>query len=102
MTDWNEMLVQLDKEKLKITSERWTSAQGLQLENEFPEPNAVPFGMTPSTPNATSFSTIILFSLSDFTTFNSIHSAPLKSDKIESTNSLKYSDTFPSEEFFSL
>ena len=58
MTDWNEMLVQLDKERLKRTSERWTSAQGLQSGNEFPEPNAVPFGMTPSTPNATSFSTI--------------------------------------------
>ena len=58
MTDWNEMLVQLDKERLKRTSERWTSAQGLQLENEFPEPNAVPFGMTPSTTDATSFSTI--------------------------------------------
>jgi hypothetical protein len=58
MTDWNEMLVQLDKERLKTVSNRWTSAQGLQLENEFPEPNAVPFGMTPSTPNATSFSTI--------------------------------------------
>ena len=58
MTDWNEMLAQLDKERLKRTSERWTSAQGLQLENEFPEPNAVPFGMTPSTPDATSFSTI--------------------------------------------
>ena len=58
MTDWNEMLVQLDKERLKRTSERWTSAQGLQSENEFPEPNAVPFGMTPSTPDSTSFSTI--------------------------------------------
>ena len=58
MTDWNQMLVQLDKERLKRTSERWTSAQGLQSGNEFPEPNAVPFGMTPSTPNATSFSTI--------------------------------------------
>ena len=58
MTDWNEMLVQLDKERLKRTSERWTSAQGLQSGNEFPEPNAVPFGMTSSTPNATSFSTI--------------------------------------------
>ena len=58
MTDWNEMLVQLDKERLKRTSERWTSAQGLQSENEFPEPNAVPFGMNPSTPDSTSFSTI--------------------------------------------
>jgi hypothetical protein len=58
MTDWNEMLVQLDKERLKRTSERWTSAQGLQSGNEFPEPNAVPFGMTPSTPDSTSFSTI--------------------------------------------
>ena len=58
MTDWNELLVQLDKERLKRTSERWTSAQGLQLENEFPKPNAVPFGMTPSTPDLTSFSTI--------------------------------------------
>jgi hypothetical protein len=58
MTDWNEMLVQLDKKRLKRTSKRWTSAQGLQSENEFPEPNAVPFGMTPSTPDATSFATI--------------------------------------------
>jgi hypothetical protein len=58
MTDWNEILVQLDKERLKRTSERWTSAQGLQSGNEFPEPNAVPFGMTSSTPNATSFPTI--------------------------------------------
>jgi hypothetical protein len=58
MTDWNNILVQLDKERLKKTSERWTSAKGLQLENEFPEPNDIPFGMIPSTPDATSFPTI--------------------------------------------
>jgi hypothetical protein len=47
MTDWNEMLVQLDKERLKRTSERWTSAQGLQLENEFSN--------TDENPNETSY-----------------------------------------------
>ena len=43
MSDWNDILIQLDKERFKRTEDRWTTAQGLRLENEFPDANAVPY-----------------------------------------------------------
>jgi hypothetical protein len=43
MSDWNDILIQLDKERFRRTTDRWTTAQGLRLENEFPDANAVPY-----------------------------------------------------------
>ena len=43
MSDWNDILIQLDKERFKRTTDRWTTAQGLRLENEFPDADAVPY-----------------------------------------------------------
>ena len=44
MTGWNDIVIQLDKERFKRTTDRWTTAQGLRLENEFPDANALPYG----------------------------------------------------------
>jgi hypothetical protein len=44
MSEFDDILIQLDKERFKRTTERWTTAQGLRLENEFPDANAVPYG----------------------------------------------------------
>jgi len=59
MSEWNDILIQLDKERFKRTTDRWTTAQGLRLENEFPDANAVPYGkqVDPDT-NKPSVSTI--------------------------------------------
>jgi hypothetical protein len=59
MSEWNSILIQLDKERIKRTGDRWTTAQGLRLENEFPDANAVPYGK-PTDPdtNKPSVSTI--------------------------------------------
>jgi len=35
MSEWNDILIQLDKERVKRTTDRWTTAQRLRLENEF-------------------------------------------------------------------
>ena len=43
MSEWNDILNQLDRERIKRTGDRWTTAQGLRLENEFPDANAVPY-----------------------------------------------------------
>ena len=43
MSEWDDILIQLDKERIKRTTDRWTTAQGLRLENEFPDANAVPY-----------------------------------------------------------
>ena len=43
MSEWNDILIQLDKERFKRIEDRWTSAQGLRLENEFPDADAVPY-----------------------------------------------------------
>ena len=37
MSEWNDILIQLDKERIKRTANRWTSAQGFKLESEFPQ-----------------------------------------------------------------
>ena len=37
MSEWNDILIQLDKERIKRTENRWTSAQGVRVENEFPQ-----------------------------------------------------------------
>ncbi len=44
MSEFHDILIQLDKERFKRTTDRWTTAQGLRLENEFPDANAVPYG----------------------------------------------------------
>ena len=49
---------QVGKKNVIYAPSKWVYPTTTQTENEFPEPNAVPFGMNPSTPNATSFSTI--------------------------------------------
>ena len=43
MSEWNDILIQLDKERFKRTTDRWTTAQGLRLKNEFPDADAVPY-----------------------------------------------------------
>ena len=43
MSEFDEILIQLDKDRFKRTTDRWTTAQGLRLENEFPDANAVPY-----------------------------------------------------------
>jgi hypothetical protein len=43
MSEWNDILIQLNKDRFKRTEDRWTTAQGLRLENEFPDANAVPY-----------------------------------------------------------
>ena len=59
MSEFDDILIQLDKERFKRTTDRWTTAQGLRLENEFPDANAVPYGkqVDPDT-NKPSVSTI--------------------------------------------
>jgi hypothetical protein len=44
MSEFDDILIQLDKERFKRTTDRWTTAQGLRLENEFSDANAVPYG----------------------------------------------------------
>ena len=36
-SEWNDILIQLDKERITRTENRWTSAQGVRVENEFPQ-----------------------------------------------------------------
>ena len=59
MSEWNDIMIQLDRERIKRTGDRWTTAQGLRLENEFSDANAVPYGkqVDPDT-NKPSVSTI--------------------------------------------
>ena len=59
MSKFGDILIQLDKERFKRTTDRWTTAQGLRLENEFPDADAVPYGqqVDPDT-NKPSVSTI--------------------------------------------
>jgi hypothetical protein len=44
MSEFDDILIQRDKERFKRTTDRWTTAQGLRLENEFSDANAVPYG----------------------------------------------------------
>jgi hypothetical protein len=44
MSEFDDILIQLDKERFKRTTDRWTTAQGLRLENEFSDANAVLYG----------------------------------------------------------
>jgi hypothetical protein len=37
MNKWDDILIQLDKERIKRTEDRWTTGQGVRLENEFPQ-----------------------------------------------------------------
>ena len=37
MSEWNDILIQLNKERFKRTENRWITAQGFRLENEFPQ-----------------------------------------------------------------
>jgi hypothetical protein len=59
MSEWNDIMIQLDRERIKRTGDRWTTAQGLRLENEFSDSDAVPYGkqVDPDT-NKPSVSTI--------------------------------------------
>ena len=44
MSGFDDILIQLDKERFRTTTDRWTTAQGLRLKNELPDANAVPYG----------------------------------------------------------
>jgi hypothetical protein len=37
MSELNDILIQLDKERIKKTEDRWTTGQGVRVENEFPQ-----------------------------------------------------------------
>ena len=43
MSEWNDILIQLDRERFKRTTDRWTTAKGLRLKNELPDANAVSY-----------------------------------------------------------
>ena len=43
MSEFDDILIQLDKERFKRTTDRWTTAQGLRLKNELPDANTVPY-----------------------------------------------------------
>jgi hypothetical protein len=59
MTEWNDILTQLNKDRFKRTEDRWTTAKGLRLENEFSDADAIPY-KKPTDPdiNKPKFSTI--------------------------------------------
>ena len=59
MSKFDDILIQLDKERFRRATDRWTTAQGLRLKNELPDANAVPYGkqVDPDT-NKPSVSTI--------------------------------------------
>jgi hypothetical protein len=59
MSEFNNILIQLDRKRFRRTTDRWTTAKGLRLDNEFPDANAVPYGkqVDPDT-NKPSVSTI--------------------------------------------
>ena len=42
MSEFNNILIQLDKKRFRRTTDRWTTAQGLRLKNELPD--EVPYG----------------------------------------------------------
>jgi hypothetical protein len=42
MSKFYDILMQLDKERFRRTTDRWTTAQGLRLKNELPD--EVPYG----------------------------------------------------------
>jgi hypothetical protein len=44
MSEFNNILIQLDRKRFRRTTDRWTTAKGLRLKNEFPDANAVPYG----------------------------------------------------------
>jgi hypothetical protein len=44
MSEFDDILIQLDKERFRRTTDRWTTSQGLRLKNELPDENAVPYG----------------------------------------------------------
>ena len=44
MSKFDDILIQLDKERFRRTTDRWTTTQGLRLKNELPDENAVPYG----------------------------------------------------------
>ena len=43
MSEFNNILIQLDKERFRRTTDRWITAKGLILKNEFPDENAIPY-----------------------------------------------------------
>ena len=59
MSEFNNILIQLDRKRFRRTTDRCTTAKGLRLKNEFPDANAVPYGkqVDPDT-NKPSVSTI--------------------------------------------
>jgi len=59
MSEFDDILIQLEKERVKRTSGSWTTAQGLGLEDEFSDADAVPYGTQPdSDTNKPNISTI--------------------------------------------
>ena len=59
MSKFDDILIQLDRKRFRRTTDRWTTAKGLRLENELPDKNAVFYGkqVDPDT-NKPSVSTI--------------------------------------------
>ena len=43
MSEFNNILIQLDKERFRRTTDRWITAKGLILKNELPDENAVTY-----------------------------------------------------------
>ena len=43
MSKFDDILIQLDKERFRRTTDRWTTTQGLRLKNELPDENAVTY-----------------------------------------------------------
>ena len=43
MSEFNNILIQLDKERFRRTTDRWITAKGLILKNELPDENAIPY-----------------------------------------------------------
>ena len=44
MSEFNNILIQLDRKRFRRTTDRWTTAKGLRLKNELPDENAAPYG----------------------------------------------------------
>ncbi len=59
MSEFDDILIQLDRKRFRRTTDRWTTAKGLRLKNELPDANTVPYGkqVDPDT-NKPSVSTI--------------------------------------------
>ena len=59
MTEWRNMCEQIGKTRYRRTHNKWINPNQYRTENEFPDVDAIPYGMTPPiSPDATSFQVI--------------------------------------------